>query len=79
MTYNYPGVSQEYLNMRIFPLELKEWFKSVGQDVTSWSEMKKCFLRKIYSFGQKMPLGEQIGNSAKVMVNFLRLRRHIWP
>ena len=50
--------------MRIFPLALKdkakEWFKSVGQECTSWSEMEKCFLRKFYPFGKTNALRRAI-------------------
>ena len=64
MSYNYSGVSQEHLKMRVFPFALKDrakdWFKSIGQEFRSWSEIEKCFLKKFYSFGKTNALRRAI-------------------
>ena len=65
-TYNYPGVPQEILKMRIFPFALrsraKEWMKSLGQELTSWSELEKAFLKKFYSYGKTEAIRRAIRN-----------------
>ena len=70
MTYNYPGVSEEHLKMRIIFLELKdkdkEWSKLVGQEFTSWSD----FLRKFYSFDKTNALRRGIKEFTHVNDNF---------
>ena len=75
MTYNYLEVSQEYFKLRIFPLELKdkakEWFRSVGQGFTSWSEMEKYFFKKFYSFGKTNTLRGEIGEFTHGRNNFI--------
>ena len=69
--------------MRIFPLALKdrskEWYKSIGQEFNSWNAIKKCFLRKSYSFVKKqMPLGELLGNLLKIVTPLVKLDRGLW-
>ena len=83
MTYNYLEVSQEYFKLRIFPLELKdkakEWFRSVGQGFTSWSEMEKYFFKNFILLVKQTPLGEKLVSLPMVEIILLRLGRGLWP
>ena len=65
-TYNYPEISQEVLKMKSFPFALrsraKEWMKSLGQELSSWSDLEKAFLKKFYSYGKIEVIRREIRN-----------------
>ena len=59
------GISEEQVKLRAFPFSLadsaKEWLYYLpSSTITTWTDMKKCFLEKYFPASKATPIRKQI-------------------